>query len=213
MSSPPMREVVQSSSPLVRWGGFTLILGGLLWIVSYGAGLVNGKTIDPLIQNLSLLEWIGGIAFSGALLFLGIGLAALSARLQERAKRLALVGMLLAFIPITAGLINLVLLTGIFKGIRVLVLLAGIGVVSTFASATLLGIATLRTKALPRWTALILLVTGLVTFPVILLTIPLSAVVPDSIIGDLPFALSAALFLVVGSQVLRAWNEPSEQVM
>jgi hypothetical protein len=213
MSSPPMREVVQSSSPLVRWGGFTLILGGLLWIVSYGAGLVNGKTIDPLIQNLSPLEWIGGIAFSGALLFLGIGLAALSARLQERAKRLALVGMLLAFIPITAGLINLVLLTGIFKGIRVLVLLAGIGVVSTFASATLLGIATLRTKALPRWTALILLVTGLVTFPVILLTIPLSAVVPDSIIGDLPFALSAALFLVVGSQVLRAWNEPSEQVM
>src|SRR5579884_999675 len=115
MSLPPMREVVQSSSPIMRWGGLALIVGGLLWIVSYGAGLVNGKTIDPnAAQSLSPLEWISGIAFSGALLFLGIGLAALSARLQERAKRLPLVGMLLAFIPITAGLINLVLLTGIF---------------------------------------------------------------------------------------------------
>ena len=207
MSSPSMRKVVQSSSPLTRWGGLALILGGLLWIVSYGTGLVDGKTIDPnAAQSLSPLEWIGGIAFSGALLFLGIGLAVLGARLQTRSKRLA-------FIPITAGLINLVLLTGIFSGIRVLGLLAGIGVVSTFASATLLGIATLRTQALPRWTAIILLVTGLVTFPVILLTIPLSVVVPDYVIGDLPFALSAALFLVVGSQLLRARREPIEQVM
>jgi len=50
-----------------------------------------------------------------------------------------------------------------------------------------------------------------VTFPVILLTIPLSAVVPDYITGDLPFALSAAMFLVVGAQELRAWREPIEQ--
>src|SRR5258706_7076455 len=121
--------------------------------------------------------------------------------------------MLLAFVPITARLINLVLLTGFFSGIRVLVLLAGIGVVSTFASATLLGIATLRTRSLPRWTALMLLVAGLVTFPVILLTIPLSAFVPDYVIGDLPFALSADLFLVVGSQLLRANRDTIEHVM
>src|SRR5437773_4036933 len=115
MSSPSMRKVVQPSSPLTRWGGLALILGELLWIVSYGTGLVDGKTIDPNVaQSLSPLEWIGGIAFSGALLFLGIGLAVLGARLQTHSKRLALVGMLLAFIPITAGLINLVLLTGIF---------------------------------------------------------------------------------------------------
>jgi hypothetical protein len=213
MSLPPMREVVHSSSFLVRWGGLALIVGGLLWIASYGTGLVNGRTIDPHIQNLSPLEWISGITFSGAFLFLGIGLAALGARLQQRSKPLALVGTLLAFLPITAGLVNLVLLTGLFRGIRVIGLLAGIGVVCTFASATLLGIATLHTRSLPRWTALILLVTGLVTFPVILLTIPLSAFVPDYITGDLPFALSAALFLVVGSQMLRAWHEPSEQVM
>jgi uncharacterized membrane protein YeiH len=82
-------------------------------------------------------------------------------------------------------------------------LLAGLGVVSSLLSTTLLGIAALRTRAFSRAINWTLVSVGLVTFPVILLTIPLEAVLPPYVISDLPFPVWGAIFAGIGYALLR----------
>jgi hypothetical protein len=200
--------VTRSFSSLIGWLG--LMVGGLLWIVMYITEVTSGRLLSP--ADPSSLVKFGFLAFPVAFLFLGAGLIALGAKLRRRSRRLAWAGLLVAVIPIATTLISVVLRAGILgAGAAGLVgLVATVGVISVFTSTTLISIAMLRTKALPGWTAIVLLLTGILTFPLILVTIPLSAITPDYITGDLPFALAGAMFLMVGFVAMKTWRESAE---
>ena len=191
-------------SNLIRWGGPTMMLGGLLWILAYATGLIVGVTTGELPQDpgASALAWVGAASFSAAILFVGIGLAGLYARLERHSKKLAVAGLVLACVAIITAAINLVLMTGILGEARVLNSLGGVGVLSILGGATLLAIAALRAKVLPRWVRFVLLVVGVLTFPVLLATIPLESALPPFVIADLPFAVVGVALIAVGYTML-----------
>jgi hypothetical protein len=87
--------------------------------------------------------------------------------------------------------------------------LGGLAVVTNLAAATLLGIATLRTRALSRAIGVTFLTVGLITFPCILLTIPLEAVLPPYVVGDLPFPVWGVVFAALGGMILRSAAQPA----
>lgn len=74
------------SSKLIRWGGPAMMLGGLLWILTYVVEIIIGLTLGEAVYNradasASLLEWLWPACFMGAIFFLGIGLLGVRARL------------------------------------------------------------------------------------------------------------------------------------
>lgn len=186
------------SSRLVRWGGLALMLGGLLWVMTYAAGIAAGKLIDPDYFDSSLLMWIGMIASEAAHLILAAGLLALGIRLLTRSKWLARGETLLAASSLIIGLIGLILFPSLLKGAILPRMLAAIVEITLFASMTLLGIATLQTRTLPGFAALVLLLVGIFTVPLIFVAFPLGTILPNYLISDLPLAIAALLLMVVG---------------
>lgn len=73
-----------------------------------------------------------------------------------------------------------------------------LGVVGTLGGSVLLGIATLRAKALPRWARFTLTLLPLAFIPAIIVTIPLGSVVPEYAIADLPFPVVGLVLATVG---------------
>ena len=195
------------SSNVIRWGGPALILGGLLWGLTYLTELVIGVTAGEEAYNradpsASVLEWFWPAFFMGAIVFLGVGLLGVRARLEGRSRILGIVGALLACIAIVAASINLVLLTGITGTPTAADVLGFAGVLGILIGATLLGIATLRAGVLPRWARFALTFTAVAFFPAILATIPLEGVAPDYVIADLPFLVVGAVLAAVGYAML-----------
>ena len=195
------------SLKLIRWGGPALILGGMLWVLTYVVEIILGVTAGEAAYNraepsASVLEWLWPASFMGAILFLGVGLLGVQARLQGRAKILGLLGALLACVAIAAVSINLVLLAGTSGEPTASDDLGFLGVVGTLGGSILLGIATLRAKVLPRWARFVLTLTPFAFIPAIIATIPLASVAPDYVIADLPFPVVGAVLATVGYAML-----------
>ena len=204
---------MSSSSNFIRWGGPAMMLGGLLWIVTYATEILIGVTLGEAVYksadpSRSALEWLWPAFFMGAIFFLGIGLLSVRARLEGRSRKLGIVGALLAFIAIVAASINLVLLTGLFDKPTALDGLGFAGVLGILGGAILLGIATLRAKVLPRWARFVLALTPFAFIPAIIATIPLESVAPDYVIADLPFPVVGTVLATVGYAMLM--DRPSE---
>ncbi len=195
------------SSKLIRWGGSAMMLGGLLWVLTYVVEIIIGVTAGEAAYNradpsASLLEWLWPAFFMGAIFFLGIGLLGVWARLQGRAKILGLLGALLACVAIVAASINLVMLTGISGEPTASDDLGFLGVIGTLGGSVLLGIATLRAKVLPRWARFALTLLPLAFIPAIIATFPLESILPEYVAADLPFPVVGAVLATVGYAML-----------
>ncbi len=195
------------SSTLMRWGGPALILGGLLWGLTYLTELVIGVTAGEAVYDradpsASVLEWFWPAFFMGALFFLGVGLLGVWARLEGRSRILGSIGALLACVAVIAATINLVLLAGVTGKPTALDGLGFAGVVGVVFGSTFLGFATLRARVLPRWTRFVLAFIVFAFVPAIIATIPLEGVLPDYVIADLPFVFVGAALAVVGRAML-----------
>ena len=205
------------SSKLIRWGGPAMMLGGLLWILTYVVEIIIGLTLGEAVYNradasASLLEWLWPACFMGAIFFLGIGLLGVRARLEGRSKVWGLLGALLACVAIVAASINLVLLTGVSGEPTALDGVGFLGVVGVIFGSILLGIATLRAKVLPRWARVVLTLTPFAFIPAIIATIPLESVAPEYVIADLPFPVVGAVLATVGYAVLSS-RESAQETM
>lgn len=196
------------SSNLIRWGGPAMMLGGLLWILTYVVEIIIGvalgaETYSQADPSASLLEWLWPTFFMGAIFFLGIGLLGVRSRLEGRSKKLGIAGALLAAVAVVAASINLVLLAGVFGEATALDGLGFLGVIGVIFGSILLGIATLRAKVLPRWARVVLTLTPFAFIPAIIVTIPLESVLPVYVIADLPFPVVGAVLATVGYAMLR----------
>lgn len=195
-------------SNLIRWGGPAMLLGGLLWILTYVVEIVIGVTLGPETYSqadpsASLFEWLWPVFFMGAIFFLGVGLLGVRARLEGRSKKLGIAGALLAAVAVVAASINLLLLAGVFGEATALDSFGFLGVIGVIFGAILLGIATLRARVLPRWARLVLTMTPLAFIPAIVVTIPLESVLPEYVIADLPFPVVGAGLATVGYAILK----------
>ena len=197
------------TSNLTRWSGPALMLGGLLWGLTYLTELVIGVTAGEATYNraepsASVLEWFWPALFMGAVFFLGVGLLGVWARLEGRSPILGILGALVACVAIVAASINLVLLTGVTGEPTASDGLGFAGVLGVLIGSTLLGTASLRAKVLPCWTRFVLTFLILAFIPAIIVTIPLEGVVPDYVIADLPFLVVGAVLATVGYAMLEA---------
>ena len=195
------------SSKLIRWRGPAMMLGGLLWVLTYVVEIIIGVTAGEAAYNradpsASLLEWLWPAFFMGAIFFLGIGLLGVWARVETRSKKLGTAGALLASVAIAAASINLALLTGVSGEATALDGLGFLGVIGIISGSILLGIATLRAKVLPRWSRVVLTLTPFAFVPAIIATIPLESVAPEYVIADLPFPVVGAVLATVGYAML-----------
>ena len=122
-----------SSAGMTRLGGTAAIVGGALWVVKGGVILLGGN--QP------------GLTFELGLLGFALGLVGLHARLNGRGGRPAALGAVVAWLAVAAAVVNV-----IGDGVAFTDAIAGLG---WLAGAVLLGLVTLRTKALPpRWRVL-----------------------------------------------------------
>lgn len=191
------------SSKLIRWGGPAMMLGGLLWILTYLTEIAVGVTLgleaylkpDP---SASLLVWLWPVFFMGAILFLGVGLLGVRARLEGRSKKLGVAGAVLAYIAVAAASVNLVLLSGVTGEATAYDGIGFLGVIGVMLGSVLMGVAALRAKVLPRWARVVLTLTPLAFIPAIIITIPLESVVPEYVIADLPFPFVGLVLAAVG---------------
>lgn len=146
-----------SSSNLVRWGGIAAVVAGLVWIV-----LVLFSPRDaPDVLFFSGSS--GKVIFIVALLSQVTGIAGLYVLQRGRHGRFGAVGALVAFVGFAIELIFVVVVSlGVGEGggmvSLVLALLLALGVILSFVGLALLGIAILRTRTLPSWFGVLLIV-------------------------------------------------------
>jgi hypothetical protein len=189
-----------------------LALGGALLLIMYALqivyGLEHGRLYTPDDVTASPMARLGLALLTLALLAVALGLFTLGRSLRGRAPILAVISMALASVAFALMPINLAFLSGLLGPPRHLPRLM-LPVLTNLAATVLLSVAALRSRALPAGPGYALLAAGVITFPFILLTIPLEAVVPDYLIADLPFAAWGATLLVVGWLLRRGGRAPS----
>lgn len=193
-----------------RSAGPALVAGGCMWVVMYALEIVIGPGgMDPAASSL---EWLAAVVFSGAILSIGLGLIGLRESLAGRSRKLGIAACVPVVFAVCCTAVNLVLLAGVVGEARVIGVLGGLGVVGALLGATIMAAATIRAGVLSAWARAMLLAAGVVTLPVILLTIPLEAVLPPHAIGNLPFPAAGLAFAAVGLSVVasRRKNIPAE---
>ncbi len=191
-----------SASRLARWGGLAAMLGGVLWVFKGGAIMLTGEQ-PPVV-------------FSAALPLFAAGLVGLHARLGGRGGRLGRTGLLVAYVALASALVALVGFTLVpagwvpneaMKGVSsVTEVLAGFG---PFAGLVLLGIATLRVKAMPApWSALPL-VMGAGAVPLMLVGGILELV--NERLFELPIVLLGFAWVLLGYSVWSGRDKAIQQ--
>jgi hypothetical protein len=143
-----------SSSDLVRWGGLAAMMAGVLYVVE---GLLTSPAFDdqPLSSGFYLVDLVGILA---ALLLLG-GLVGLHIRHANVYGWLGTAGFLLVFISTLVGAVLTLVMMAVADttGDTAAALRVPVGVTGLvgLVGLLLLGVATLRAKALPLpWAAL-----------------------------------------------------------
>ncbi len=189
-----------SASRLARWGGLAAMLGGVLWVFKGGAIMLTGEQ-PPVV-------------FSAALPLFAVGLVGLHACLGGRGGRLGRAGLLLAYAALASALVVLVGSTLAPAGwvpdadsvtpLTPFIVLAGFG---PFAGLVLLGIATLRVKAMPApWSALPL-VMGVGAVPLMLVGGILELI--SERLVELPIVLLGFAWVLLGYSV---WSEKDKVI-
>ncbi len=182
-----------SASRLARWGGLAAMLGGVMWVFKGGAIMLTGEQ-PPVV-------------FEAALPLFAAGLVGLHARQGGRGGRLGKTGLLLAYAALASALVALVGLTLVPAGwvpnedsvtlLTPFIVLAGFG---PFVGLVLLGIVTLRVKAMPApWSALPL-VMGVGAVPLMLVGGILELV--NERLFELPIVLLGFAWVLLGYWVL-----------
>jgi len=191
-----------STSVLVRWGGLAAMLGGVMWVFKGGAIMLTGEQ-PPVV-------------FGAALPLFAAGLVGLHARLGGRGGRLGKTGLLLAYAALSSALVALVGLTlaparwvpneDSVTLLTPFIVLAGFG---PFVGLVLLGIATLRVKAMPApWSALPL-VMGAGAFPLMLVGGVLELV--NERLFELPIVLLGFAWVLLGYSVWSGKDKAIQQ--
>jgi hypothetical protein len=198
------------SKRLSRLAGPALTLGGLLWITIHIivviGGLMTGKLVPALpTTQQPLLAHIYYFLLPLSYLVISVGLLGGFAWLDGRARRLGITGFVLASIATITSIIILIFLamsaTSLNSSIGVLVpLVNALNGLSTLSASVVLGCAVLRVHMLPRPYAWILIVIGIVTLPILLLTpLPIG---PTWATDTIAFFLSGIGYTVVGLRIL-----------
>jgi hypothetical protein len=211
-----------SSRTLYRLSGGTLIAGSLLILLGsvVGAILFPGHSSTPAQVLGSSWPLVILVTLIGSLPFV-IGLPGMYLRQAERAGVLGLIGFILLFFDI--------LLQGaVFSSVQIVVLpllaqkapqiLTGGGLpfsaflillvsgLMQIIGAILLGIATMRASVFPRWTGVLLLISGIA----FLLTIPPLPFLIGDIIEVISFVTLAGAFMGCGYQLIAEKHEMAE---
>lgn len=194
------------SSHALRQSAICLGLGGALFVLTYvlelAFGLQYGRGHAPADVVTLPLAWGILFTFTLSLLVMAIGLFRLALTLRPPAPRAALAGMILASVAFVLMPLNMAFLLGVFGQLQHRPDLMH-PILTNLVATTLLSVAMLRRRLVPRSVGVMLLVTGVITFPFILLTIPLEAIVPPFVIADLPFAAWGATLVAAGSMLWR----------
>ncbi len=138
-------------SMLAAFTSAAAALAGLM----FGAQAVMGLVQPQATPAASPWDYLLEAAFAAALALSLVGLAGLNVRQEARYGRLGKLGFYAAFIGQTALLVSA--LGYIATGKETLGPLFPIGLLSAFVGTLAMGIATLRTGALPRWSGVLLI--------------------------------------------------------
>ena len=198
------------SQRLSRLAGSALALGGLLWITIHVIIVIGGLMTGKMIQFIPathqpLLAHIYYLLLPISYLVISVGLLGGFAWLDGRARRLGIIGFVLASIATVTSIILLIFLalsaTSLNGSPGVLVALVNVlNGLSTLSASLVLGCALLRVDMLPRPYAWILIVIGIVTLPILLLTpLPIG---PTWATDTVAFFLSGIGYTVVGLRML-----------
>lgn len=193
---------------LTHHAGGALLVGGLLWVVTYGVEIMVGVLLGEATYaapetSASWLVWLWPATFMGAILCLATGLLGVASRVGRRGRALAMVGGLLALVALVASLVNLVRLTGVAGAPTALDQLGFLGVIGVLGGSVLLGAATVRGRVLPRRVRWTLTLLPLAFVPAIIATIPLESIAPDYVVADLPFPVVGLVLAWVGATLHR----------
>ena len=149
------------SSNLIRWGGAAAILGGILWIVPAIITAFKPRGCIGLECDISAMRDTSDVALFMllALLLSAVGLAgvAIQARNTGRFGRLTKAGVALYGVGVALFVLGMIL-TAISEVFWVLMLPAGLALIG---GLVLTGIAVFKTRVLPRWVAVLLVIGSL----------------------------------------------------
>ena len=206
------------SQQLKRLAGPALILGGLIWIAIHVMMIIivvmTGKLAGEVpASQQPLITPIYFLLLPLSSIFLGVGLLGLFALLEGRSKKLGIAGIVLASIGMIMGIIYLLFLilgSAALSGfLGVIAPVAnGLNGILILGSTILLGWAALRARVLPRWAAWILIIVGIITAPILLVT-PLP-VGPIWATDTIAFFIGGIGYTVVGVTLLVAQKHAVE---
>lgn len=201
LTAPATNFATQETSALPVWPSTAMILGGASWIVYYSMWIVSGVTTGEAPAFSTPFGLFVTILFLAALLGINSGLTGLGLELRKRSKGFGYAGLAFGVIALTCSLVSLLM---VVLGVnQVPGFLGGFGVMGSCISATLLAIAALRSKAMPRSKALLFLAVGMFTFPLIITINMMLPTLPTWMVDELPFAVSGATWIIFGAMLKR----------
>jgi hypothetical protein len=182
--------------------GTTAMLGGLQWVLYYAATLTFGARHDdaplPGDPRATAFTLYCFVVFCVALLLKDVSLMGLHARFEGRAGWRGRVALGLASLAFCSAASHLVLMLGVFGPQRIFQLFGAASVVSTCASALLLGLAGRRVPVLPRWGNTLLITTGALTMPLVILGTLSYGSLPRYVVDELPFGIAGCAWIALG---------------
>ncbi|HEX8236968.1 MAG TPA: hypothetical protein VF600_13500 [Abditibacteriaceae bacterium] len=201
-SAVPTPAATQSSSVTLKAKNAInrfLTTGGALWIAHYVLQLVMGLSEGKVSMN-SRFSPFDGFCFMAAIVCFCIGLGWLSTQIRPRTA-LAVTGLTFAII---AGVAIIVGAAAFMWKQQAPGVLGAVGVVGSCLSATFAALAARRTNALPPRLANLLLLIGLLTFPLIVAFTWPGQFVPSYLTDELPFALSGIAYITFARGLSRS---------
>lgn len=177
-----------------------LMIGGATWLAYYGMWIWSGVTTGHEPAQGTPFGLASAVVFFIALVGITGGLASLGMQLRKFAAGFGNAGLAFALIALVCSVVGIasIALGAIRPGT-----FGGLGVVGSCLGATLLGIAALRSKALARRDALVLLAIGVVTFPLIVAITAILPTLPSWIVDEMPFAIAGLSWIVFAALLKR----------
>jgi hypothetical protein len=224
----PEEVLLMFSQFLKRLAGPALITGGLLWITIHMMMIIiilmTGKLAGEVpASQQSFITPIYFLLLPLSSLFIGVGLLGVFALLEGRSRKLGTAGVVLASIGMVMGIVDLLFLIfssptvngilGVFASVA-----NGLNGLMILGSTVLLGWAALRTHILPRWAAWVLIIIGVITAPILLVTpLPIGPVwATDTIaffIGGIGYTVVGVVLIVTRKRTVESKTDTPVKVV